>query len=134
MSGIRLKHFVRACFLKCGFNAIAVDRASSSFDMLLEQPGRFLRVQVKSGVLKDGAVVFNASRVPNRQGVRGRIRYSANEVDVFAVFCEELMTMYLMPIGEIPDCGVAYLRVSPPKNGQVRNVRCAKDFEFCRLR
>ncbi len=133
MSEIWAEAFVRACLLKCGFNAIAIDRASSSFDLLLEQPGQFLRVQVKSGVLKDGAVVFNASRVPNRRGDRERIPYSSDEVDLFAVFCEERMTVYLVPISDVPSSGVGSLRVSPSKNGQVKHIRYAKDFELCCL-
>lgn len=125
--------FVRASLLLLGFNVIVVDRASSKFDLLLEQPDRFLKIQVKSGSLSNGVVKFNTCRVPNNISNRKRIPYLMSEVDLFGVFCCELMTVYLVPQKDVPLGGICCLRIDSPKNFQKQGVRLASDFELFRF-
>ena len=59
--------------------------------------------------------------------------YTAAEVEVFAVFCEELMTVYLVPLEDIPPSGVCSLRVRPVTSRQAIGIKFAADYEVCRL-
>ena len=52
--------FVRAMLLQAGYAVITSDRASSAYDHIIEQPGKFLRLQTKTGRYRDGSVIFNA--------------------------------------------------------------------------
>lgn len=125
--------FVRALMLQAGYSIMTSDRAGSPYDHILEQPGRFLRVQTKTGRLRDGCVLFMAtrSRGPKDKNPGTRVGYTADEVDVFAVFCEELMTVYLVPLEDIPKAGMCVLRVLPVRGGQKECIRWAKDYEIC---
>jgi PD-(D/E)XK endonuclease len=49
------------------------------------------------------------------------------DVDFFGVYCPGTEEVYLVPIGDVPE-RAASLRVEPPRNGQTRNVRWAKDY------
>ena len=52
---------------------------------------------------------------------------------VFAVFCPELGAVYLIPIEDLSVRNLGTLRVDPPANGQVKNIRLAAAYEIARL-
>ena len=55
------------------------------------------------------------------------------EIDFFGVYCRETGGVYLIPIEEVPLRWEAALRVSPSRNGQVRGIRKAADYEIGRI-
>ena len=87
------------------------------------------RIQVKTGRLRNGCITFNAhssyqyyKKVRIRKGYKGEIEY-------FGVFCSDTGLCYLVPVEDVTE-GMPLLRVDPPKNGQVRRIRWAKEYEI----
>jgi hypothetical protein len=54
----------------------------------------------------------------------------AGQIDAFAVYSPDLKRAFLVPIGALTSPNYGYLRVEPPLNGQVRNIRWARDYEI----
>src|SRR5262249_29901603 len=100
------------------------------YDLVIDEDGRFLRLQCKTGRLRNGVVVFEACSIDSRS-VRGRTirRGYRGEVDFFAVYCPDNHKCYLIPVDEVP-IGTCYLRITPPQNGQKTNIRWAQQFEI----
>lgn len=95
------------------------------YDLVIDEGGKFLRVQVKTGRIRDGAIIADtASTYAHRGGVRRGYR---GQVELFAIYCPENDEAYLVPIDQAPGTSIT-LRLEPPKNGQATNVRWAKDF------
>lgn len=94
------------------------------YDLVYEEcPGNFLRAQVKTGRLKDGAITFRNFSVTSagKQDYKGQI-------EIFAVYCPETDGVYLVPIN---DCGTSStnLRVDLPKNNHSK-IKWAKDYQI----
>lgn len=51
------------------------------------------------------------------------------DVDYFGVYCPDNDKTYLIPIDGL-GLTAASLRVEPPKNGQIANIRLAADYEI----
>ena len=99
---------------------------------MLEVGDRLWRVQVKWGRLskaKDAVIVeLRTSRcIPS-----GYVRtmYTADEIDLFAVYCGELDRCFLLPIDAVVATNYTHLRLKPPRNGQRACNNLAEDFDF----
>lgn len=104
---------------------------NSRYDMIVDVDGRLIRVQVKTSSLKDGnpeAIEFSCrSSHVNSQGVKS-VRYTSEQIDYFATYWEG--KCYLIPVNE---CSVAKtLRFVPPKNGQIKGISFAEDYELAK--
>ena len=96
------------------------------YDLILDTGDRLLKIQVKTGRLRDGCVLFPMRRF-NGRGGKGR-RYSAAEIDIFAVYCSDNERIYVVPF--IKGLNEGRLRVDETKNCQQQKVRWAGDFDF----
>ena len=108
--------------------AVLVPWGEERYDLALDDDGRLIRIQCKTGVLRNGCVVFKTCITDARRPL-GDGGY-AGQVDAFAVYCAELNLAYLVPIDALPSPFWGYLRVTPTLNGQVRNIRWARDYEL----
>jgi hypothetical protein len=99
------------------------------YDMLLEnKDGTFTRVQCKTGVLRNGSVVFRLYRVSGHD--TRRVPY-LRDIDAYGVYCPALERCYLVPVAAVAgQTDMACLRLEPARNGQVRGVRVAADYEI----
>ena len=66
------------------------------YDMIADKDGVLSRVQVKTGRLRDGAVLFNCCSSHTHRN--GKSRSYVGEIDYFGVYCPELRSVYLLPI------------------------------------
>jgi hypothetical protein len=98
------------------------------YDLVLDEGDRFVRVQCKTGTLRRGLVVFKTCITDARRPL-GDGGY-AGQVDAFAVYCPQLKRAFFVPIAAVTSPFWGYLRVEPPLNGQVRNIRWARDYEL----
>lgn len=98
------------------------------YDLVLERGGEFIRVQVKTGRLKDGVVRFQTCSSGSTTGHKKKRPY-VGEVDCFAVYCPENHQVYLVPIAGSPGTEMS-LRLKPVVNGQKQGVRLAVDYEY----
>ena len=97
------------------------------YDLILDLRPRLLRVQCKWATRDSDVVV--ARLYSNRRGPNGMItrRYTADEIDCFAVHCMELNHSFLLPA---EGCRQVLLRLGPTKNKQAIGVRWARDYEL----
>lgn len=114
-----------AALVKVGKTVLLPATQNARYDLVFEDDGCFVRVQIKNGRYRDGSVQFNAySTHHHRNGVN--MRAYEGEVDFFGVYCAELDKTYLVPIeglGKKP-----YLRVDEV-NSQWAS-RSATDYEI----
>ena len=101
------------------------------YDLVVEEDGRFLRVQCKTGRLSRGAITFNPCTIDSRSKQGGCIRkaYGAEEIDLFGVYCPDNHRCYLVPVTEVART-VCSLRIEPPRNGQKTKIRWAEMYQI----
>lgn len=101
------------------------------YDLVIEESGRFYRVQCKTGRLFRGAVCFRPHRLRaarRETGWERRVTNYKGLVDFFGIYCPENDRVYLVPIN-ITGLRACSLRVEPARNNQSRRIRWARDYE-----
>jgi hypothetical protein len=127
MIGERAQGAIVAEVVKYGYTVLIPFGEAHRYDMVIEKKGQFLRLQCKAGRYSNGGINFNtcSSNWYNKT----RKRYTREEIDYFAVYCEYTEKVYLVPVEEVGGVG-GTLRVEPPANNQTKGVRWAEDFEI----
>jgi hypothetical protein len=128
--GDRTEAIVVAALVRRGYRVLRPMSANQRYDLVIDLGGRFLRVQCKTGRLRNGAIVFSTRSCRsnrNRTYVRS---YTGDEADVFLVYCPETDRIYAVPVGDRGVLKAASLRVTAPANGQVKGIRWAADHEL----
>lgn len=97
--------------------------ADHRYDLAYEEDGALVKVQCKTGVVRNGVISFPTCSI-SRHGVRHDYRKDA---DYFGVYCHDRSEVYLVPVEEVP-LRLAHLRVEPPRNGQKAGVRFAAQY------
>jgi hypothetical protein len=112
--------------------AIAIPFGENTrYDLIADDGKRLLRVQCKTGRLRDGAVRFpTCSTYFHHRSARIGRRDYVGDIDAFGVYCPETSGVYLVPIEDAPLRCAAALRVTPPRNSQRRRIRFAADYEL----
>jgi len=119
---------VMAALLKHGKRVLMPFGDNFRYDLVVEENGRFTRIQCKTGKLKHGAIVFSvASSQYHRGGKRQDYR---GQIDAFGVYCPDNEKVYIISIDELPLVREAKLRITPPKNSQAKGIRWAAEFEI----
>ena len=103
--------------------------ANQRYDLVLDLDGHFLRVQCKTGRLRNGAIVFSARRCRSNQNGT-YVRSYTDEADVFVIHCPETDRLYAVPVGDSGVLKAASLRVTAPANNQTKGIRWAADHEL----
>ena len=121
--GNKTEAIVLAALVHAGYKPLVPFGGGHPYDIALDDGGKLTRVQCKTGRLLKGAVFF-----PTAIWCRNlSYRSYQGDVDLFGVYCPDTSQVYLVPIDDVPDKG-ASLRVVPPRNGQARGIRWAKDY------
>ena len=122
--GNRTEAMVLTALVRAGYKPLIPFGAGHPYDIALDEGGKLIRVQCKTGrLLKEGVVFFPTAiwcRNLSYRSYRG-------DVDLFGVYWADTDQVYLVPITDVPE-RAASLRVVPPKNGQTRGIRWAKDY------
>jgi hypothetical protein len=98
------------------------------YDLLVDTGTDLYRVQVKTGWLEGGRIRFKTGSKTTRNGEPTVEDYTDEEVDVFAVRCEELGTLYWVPFSEVGSKST-YLRVEPAEIDHP-SINDAAEFRF----
>ena len=96
------------------------------YDLVVEKDNVLSRVQVKTGRLRKGVVMFNCYSSHSHRGGTACRSYTG-EVEFIAVFCPDTDSTYMLPISAMPVLR-GMLRVRPAKNGQTKGLRWASDY------
>ena len=102
---------------------------NSKYDFVADIDGHLFKIQAKTASLKDENSIKFSCRTThvNCKGIKNE-RYSPDEVDFFATYWEN--KCYLIPVNE---CSAEKtLRFVPPKNGQLKGITFAKDYELAK--
>jgi hypothetical protein len=104
--------------------------ADERYDLIFDLRPGLVRVQCKWASMYGDVVVARLYRA--RRSANGLVRrkYSAEEVDAFAIYCAALDRCYYLPIEEAPPGGTMQMRVSPTRNNQKLRIRWAEDLSF----
>lgn len=96
------------------------------YDLVIEKDGVFLRIQCKTGRIKENVIFFPTCSINRDSHVR---RSYVGDIELFAVYCHENDKVYLVPI---EDCGLSakQLRLTPTLNNQSKRISFAIDYEL----
>jgi len=120
---------VAAALVLRGMKVLRPLSSATRYDLLIDNAdGTFWRIQCKTGLLKDGYIVFRVrsfdARRPKGVSYRGQI-------ECFGVFCPQNSRTYLVPMGALAASdSTARLRLRSARNGQRIGVRLADEFEI----
>jgi hypothetical protein len=104
---------------------------NTRYDLLADDGNAIIRVQCKTGRLRNGAVLFaTCSFYAHHPNPKITHRDYHGDVDAFGVYCMRLGSVYLIPISDLPNRRMATLRIAPPLNSQYEKVRFAIDYEI----
>ena len=98
------------------------------YDFVLDLEDRFIRVQCKTGRLRNGVVQFNTQSIRSNTKRAYRRTYSG-EIDAFAVYCPDTDRVYALSVDDATST-LGSLRVDPTANEQAKRIRWAADYEL----
>lgn len=99
---------------------------NARYDFILDINNKLYKIQVKSARMEDeGVYKIDCSRMRVNRNRNIRKHYTNEEVDFFATMING--KCYLIPQSEVSDS--KRLRFLPPKNGQIKGITFAKDYE-----
>ena len=115
--------YVAACLIEDGWKVLMPVGENNRYDLVAERGGKFIRIQVKYVTPKGGALEVNC-RSSNNWSV---LHYTAEEIDVIAVFNSDNKSIYYIPVSKINHSSFK-LRIKSARNNQKTKVHLADDF------
>lgn len=126
--GLRTEAHILSELVRRGYSVLVPFGVNQRYDLVLDQEGRFMRAQCKTGRLKNGVILFPVCSIrANMNEIL--IRDYMGDIEIFLVYCPETDQIYCVPVGEATTT-TCTLRVDPTRNGQQRLVRWACDYEL----
>lgn len=119
--GDRAEAAVLAALVAMGKDVL-VPFGQRRYDLAYVENGDLVKVQCKSALEREGAIVFRTHSVG-----RGPARDYRSDADVFGVYCHDRGEIYLVPVGDVPH-SAAHLRLHPPRNAQRARIRWASQY------
>lgn len=117
---------ILARLIRLGYSVSLPFGNNQRYDMVVEEDGRLLKVQCKTGRLKGGTVNFPTSSI---NGFTGKRRGYKGHADLFMVYCPINGEVYRVPVS-VAGAVECNLRLTPAKNGQIKGVKLAEDFKL----
>jgi len=119
---------VLAAYVQAGFLVSLPFGGGAAYDLIVDTGKRLIRVQVKTGKLEGGCVVYNSRR---HRGSKYDTfsRYREGEIEVFAVWCPENQQLFAVPAMH-PFTVEGRLRIQETKNFQEKKIKWAREFSW----
>ena len=117
-------------FLKLGYNVLTPYGDCERYDFVVDIGNKFYRIQVKTANvnhIEEGYINFQTSNKTTKNGVFVRHSYTADQIDYFMTSYNN--KCYLIPVDECSKTEKR-LRFTPPKNGQVKGITFATEYEL----
>src|SRR5215218_9499892 len=123
--GQRTEAVVLAELVRRGHRVLVPFGVNHRYDLALDLGDRFLRVQCRTGRLRNGRILFNTESI--RSNTRATVRRGyQGDVDLFLVYCPDTERVYALSVDELA-LSEGSLRVEPTTNGQQKGIRWAAD-------
>jgi hypothetical protein len=126
--GTRTEATILSELVRRGYQVLLPFGQNQRYDLVLDIEGSFLRVQCKTGRLRNGCVMFSAKSIRSNTR-RAVLRDYAGDIELFIVHCPETDGIYAIPVDEATRTQ-GTLRIDPTANGQDKRVRWARDYEL----
>lgn len=118
---------VLGAYLQAGFFVSVPFGTGAPYDLIVDTGERLLKIQVKTGRLRNGCILFAAQRINGHQGSLRQL-YEESDLDFFAVYCPDNDQIYVVPrLGNLAE---GRLRIEKTGNNQRDKVRWAEEFTF----
>ena len=116
-------------FLKLGYNVLTPYGDCERYDFVVDINGKMYKIQVKTArVAEDKSYIeFNTSSQSTKNGKMIHYTYDETQIDYFMTFYG--LQAYLIPVNEV-SAREKRLRFTPPKNGQIKGITFATDYEL----
>lgn len=101
---------------------------NESYDLIIDINGILKKVQVKTGRLRNGVIIFNTCNSINTNIIKNRKEESyIGKVDYICMYCPDTKECYML---DVINCGEfkTSLRVNETKNIQSKYIKYAKDY------
>jgi len=96
------------------------------YDLVIDRGGKFLRVQCKTGRIRNGCLDFNTFSTSGGGPKRSYI----GEIDLFGIYCPDNGKTYLIPIEHCSEKSGRF-RIDPPMNNScISKVKWASAYEI----
>jgi PD-(D/E)XK endonuclease len=118
---------VLAAFLKAGMSVLMPFGDRSRYDLVVEESGKFKRIQVKTGRVKGTSLIFNSYSVTSENGRVKHVNYRG-QVDYFAVYNPSSGKIYMVPVHLCRDRDTRLSFTGDSRNQH--KVLRASNFEF----
>ena len=126
--GQRSEGAILAHLIRRGYSVLVPFGVNQRYDLVLDIEGELLRVQCKTGRLRDGTVRFRTES--SRINTKGAFTRSyRGEADLFLVYCPDNDRTYAVPVDDAPPSQMC-LRIEPSRNGQSVGTHPAERFEL----
>lgn len=126
--GQRTEAAILAELVKRGYRVLLPFGVNQRYDLAIDTGERFLRVQSKTGRLKNGCIYFRTAST-RANTLRAFTRGYHGDADLFLVYCPETEQVYALDVDEAA-ASQAVLRVDPTANNQARGIRWAAEYEL----
>lgn len=104
---------------------------NARYDFIADVNNQIYRVQVKATTsIKEDKMVFSTKTTNYIQGRHKSTPYTKEEIDMFYLYCFENNWRGLFILNEEVSPVELKIRLTPAKNGRVKGIRMAEDFEF----
>lgn len=116
-------------FLKLGYNVLMPYGDCERYDFVVDIEGKLLKIQVKTSSdshIDEGYIIFKCANKTTKEGQFIRHPYTKEQIDYFMTSYNG--QCYLIPVEETST--EKRLRFTPPKNGQLKGISFAKDYEL----
>ena len=100
------------------------------YDMIIELNKVFYRVQVKTANEESNGAIKCYCRSSANHTTNKKLSTYENEIDYFVFYNQTYDKIALVPFKETEGKKAINLRVSIPKNGQIKNIRFFDDYSF----
>jgi len=127
VQGEKSEGLILAALLRAGKVVLLPFGDNQRYDLVIDEHGKFVRVQCKTGRLRQGAINFKTCSSHEHRGKGTRNYYG--QADLFGVYCPETDAVYFIPVEEVGTTR-ALLRVEPPKNNQKSKTRYADRYKL----
>jgi prevent-host-death family protein len=116
--------------IRLGIEVLKPIAEHGRYDLAFDLGDRIIRVQCKWARLQGAVICINLVGFRWTSSGSVRSKYTGEEIDAVAAYCEPLDRVYLLPASEVVDRSAFYLRIAPAKNAQRAAINWANNYSL----